>query len=177
MEGLKVFLQSANLILLIVLMIMMVLSFMILSQLNGKLNRLRRRYDLLLRGRGELDFEGLIAAHSQDIEENKTEIDVVKKEVEQSLKEMKERVSEFDRLTTHSLQKVGFYRYNAFDEVTNEMSYSVAMLDYNDTGLIFTSIFGRSSSATYAKQIRKGKSSVELSEEEKIALGKAINGL
>ena len=57
----------------------------------------------------------------------------------------------------------------------NDLSFSLAMLDENNDGILLTGIFGRNESTTYAKPIEKGISRYDLSEEEEEALNNAIN--
>ena len=65
--------------------------------------------------------------------------------------------------------------YNAFDNVGNNMSFSIAVLDDNDDGMVMTGIFTRENSYIYAKPIKKSQPvDKELSTEEKEALTKAL---
>jgi len=67
-------------------------------------------------------------------------------------------------------QKVGIIRYNAFENLGSDLSFSIALLNSNDCGLILSGIYSRDSSATYAKPIVNGKSKYALSLEEIQAL-------
>ena len=64
--------------------------------------------------------------------------------------------------------------YDAFEYLTNKLSYSLCLLDANDNGLIITSIFGREQSTNYIKIITNAKCSEKLSDEENEALKKAL---
>lgn len=70
---------------------------------------------------------------------------------------------------------VAVIRYNAFGDVGSDLSFSVAMLDDAQNGVVITSIFGREESRVYAKPIVAGTSSYSLSEEEQAAIKKAMN--
>lgn len=72
-----------------------------------------------------------------------------------------------------SLQKISMVRFNPFGDVGGDQSFSLAMLDGHDSGLIITSIHGRSGTRVYAKPIDLGKSKYSLSSEEKKALAQA----
>lgn len=72
------------------------------------------------------------------------------------------------------VQKVGLVRYDAFDDISSNLSFSLVLLDGVDTGFVVTSIYGRDSTNVYIKPIIKGKSSYTLSEEELDALQNAI---
>ena len=48
-----------------------------------------------------------------------------------------------------------------------EMSYSLLLTDAKKDGILLTSIYGREESRSYVKDIKEGKSSYPLAEEEK----------
>lgn len=64
------------------------------------------------------------------------------------------------------LQNIKIVRYDAFDAMGGEMSYSLLLTDANNKGVIMTSIYGREESRCFAKDIDNGKSSYPLAEEE-----------
>lgn len=64
------------------------------------------------------------------------------------------------------LQNIKIVRYDAFDAMGGEMSYSLLLTDANNKGIIMTSIYGREESRCFAKDIDNGKSSYPLAEEE-----------
>jgi hypothetical protein len=71
------------------------------------------------------------------------------------------------------IQKVGLVRFNPFKELGGDHSFSLCILDSEDSGIVITSLHTRDRTRVYMKQIIKGKSDTELSEEEKKALTKA----
>lgn len=73
-----------------------------------------------------------------------------------------------------SIQKIAVVRFNPFGDVGGDQSFSLAMLDGHDSGLVLTSIHGRGGTRVYAKPIDYGKSKYSLSQEEKKALAGAI---
>lgn len=73
-----------------------------------------------------------------------------------------------------SLQKISMVRFNPFGDVGGDQSFSLAMLDGHDSGLILTSIHGRGGTRVYAKPIDLGTSKYSLSAEEKKALTQAV---
>ena len=68
------------------------------------------------------------------------------------------------------IQKVGLSRFNPFKELGGDHSFSLAILDANDSGIIITSLHTRDRTRVYMKDVKKGKSSFELSADEKKAL-------
>lgn len=91
----------------------------------------------------------------------------------EGIEELKKEISRVDKEAVSHIQKVGFIRFNPFSEVGGDHSFSVAILDEDDTGVVLTSIHTRDRTRVYAKVIRRGKSQTELSSEEKKALVEA----
>lgn len=81
-------------------------------------------------------------------------------------KELEYNINSIERNMYYCIQKVGVVRYNAFDNVGSDLSYSVALLDNNDDGLVVSGLYSRDSSATFAKPVNGGKSRYALSAEE-----------
>ena len=71
------------------------------------------------------------------------------------------------------VQKVGLIRFNPFQETGGDHSFSIALLDGKDTGVVLTGLHTRERTRVYAKSIKRGKSEHELSNEEKKAFTKA----
>ncbi len=74
------------------------------------------------------------------------------------------------------VQKVGLVRFNPFKETGGEHSFSLALLDGKDSGVVLTALHTRERTRLYIKAIKKGRSEHELSFEEKKALTKAQKG-
>ena len=68
------------------------------------------------------------------------------------------------------IQKVGLIRFNPFKELGGDHSFSLAILDSHDSGIIITSLHTRDRTRVYMKDVKKGKSGFELSSEERKAL-------
>lgn len=64
------------------------------------------------------------------------------------------------------IQKFALLRYNAFEDVTGEQSFSIALLDGNGNGTVITSILGRQNSRCFGKAIIGGQPMQPLSQEE-----------
>lgn len=74
-----------------------------------------------------------------------------------------------------NIQKVGITKYNAFEDMSNNLSFSLALLDGNNTGVILTQLYLRNSSTVYIRKIENGNCEIELSNEEKAAIKMAQN--
>ena len=104
------------------------------------------------------------------LKEKYAEVDTVLKVVKQNRLDIRE----INRRMEKSYQKLGIVKYDAFNEMGGKLSFAVAMLDNRDNGWIINAMHSREGCYTYVKEIVKGESYVELSEEEAEALDKAI---
>ena len=71
-------------------------------------------------------------------------------------------------------QKTGLVKYDAFREMSGALSYSLALLDKENNGVLISSMYSREGCYTYAKEIIKGESKINLSEEEAEAFKQAV---
>ncbi len=77
------------------------------------------------------------------------------------------------QVALRSTQKVGLYFYNPFGDTGGTFSFSIAMLDAEDNGLVLSSLHSRSGTQVYAKAIERGQSKHHLTGEELEALKRA----
>lgn len=98
------------------------------------------------------------------------------KNLEKNFEKLSQEIENLKKETKFSVQKVGIVRFNPFKEVGSNQSFSVALLDGNDSGIVITSLFSREGNRVYGKPIEKGFSKYLLSEEEKQAIEKAKYG-
>jgi len=67
-------------------------------------------------------------------------------------------------------------RYDAYNEMSGQQSTSIALLDARRDGVVLSSILHRDQARLYAKQVRDGRSELELSPEEAEAVRLALEG-
>lgn len=73
------------------------------------------------------------------------------------------------------VQRTGLVRYNAFDDMGGQLSFSVALLDAYGSGVVITSINGRQDTRCYAKPVAGGTSQHNLTTEEQQAIEHAMS--
>ena len=95
--------------------------------------------------------------------------------VEKQNAEIANYVKTLDEDLTRCIQKVGIVRYNAFKDTGSDLSFTLALLDEHNDGVVLNGIYSREMSNIYAKPVKNGESSYIMSEEEKLAVQKAIN--
>lgn len=72
------------------------------------------------------------------------------------------------------VQKVGLIRFNPFQETGGDHSFSLAVLNGENSGIILTGLHTRERTRMYIKPVEKGKAGIELSAEEKKAINTAL---
>ena len=73
-----------------------------------------------------------------------------------------------------AFQKVGLVKYDAFQQMGGQLSFSLAVLDENDNGFIMNSVHSAEGCYSYTKEIKQGQCSLTLGDEEKMALDMAM---
>ena len=94
--------------------------------------------------------------------------------LEVNLGELSQDLKELKAESRSHFKKIGFVRYNPFSGVGGDQSFSIALLNDHNNGVVLTSLFSREGNRVYAKIIEKGVSPHVLSDEEKQAIKEAI---
>ncbi len=83
------------------------------------------------------------------------------------------RVSLLEAAAQSVMPRVGFVRYNAFDDVGSDLSYALALLTRDGNGVVLSSIYSREETRTYGKAVENFIAAQDASAEEKMAIAKA----
>jgi len=102
--------------------------------------------------------------------ENLEEILVQFKELKENFERISLELENLKKENKFNIQKVGLVRFNPFREVGGNQSFSIALLDGTDSGVVITSLYTRNENRIYGKPIKNGQSEYLLSEEEKKAI-------
>lgn len=143
--------------------VMILLALIIFISINIKLARMNKKYNTMMKGMDEVNVEQLLLNHIAQVKENVIKVDELSKEYQRMKEDSKKHV-----------QKVGVVRFNAFEDMGSDLSFAIALLDYQNDGTVISSIYSRSESRMYAKPILAGQSSYLLTDEEKQAINQAI---
>lgn len=152
-----VFLIISVLVNIILIMLYIVSSFRLRSIRKDYLNFMKKL------GNGE-NIEEILRGYIKKVEN-----------VEKNNKEIYEYCKRLDMDVSKCIQKVGILRYSAFKDTGSDLSFTLALLDQNDDGIVLNGIYSREMSNIYAKPIKNGTSTYTVSEEEKEAIKRAIN--
>lgn len=147
----------------LVMTVLLLFSLVIFININMKLSYMNKRYKKLMTGMDGSNIERILMAHIDEVRELVKKVD-----------ELENENKRINVIAKKSVQKVGVVRFSAFEGIGSDLSYAVAVLDYNNNGVVFSSIFGREDSRCYAKPIIDSKSTYLLTDEEKRAIEEAI---
>ncbi|MDV4150817.1 DUF4446 family protein [Clostridium sp. AL.422] len=146
------------------LLVIILLLFIIVISLIKSTKKLEKRYRRLMRGVNNKNLEEVIISKLD-------EVDKAVAKAEDAINQCKVIKEEIKGC----VNKVAIMRYKAFPDVGSDLSFSIAILDSYNDGVLITGIYSRQDSVTYAKPVDKGISRYELSEEESYVLNEAIN--
>jgi hypothetical protein len=149
------FLISYGLVL--ILLILMIVQTVRLSRLSGK-------YKKFMSGKSASSLEKDIIGLYED-----------NKFVKTSLEKNRKDIQNLYRKLESAYQKIGIVRYDAFDQMGGQLSFSLALLDENDNGFILNSVHSTEGCYSYTKEIKSGLCDISLGDEEKKALDIAMD--
>lgn len=133
--------------------------------LATRLKKVRSQYALL---RGEGEPKDIIAIVNRSLKQMG--------DIERRIDGVVANLEEQAALGRFALQRFGLVRYDAFEEMGGQLSFSAAFLDDHGDGILITSINGRTETRTYAKPVKALASSHNLSDEERAAISTASSG-
>lgn len=140
-----------------------VLSLIAVLAYSIRTRRLMRRYKKLMRGMDNKNLEAMLLKH----------IDLVENAVSR-IENLESNHKIIINNLESCLQNIYVKRYNPFDQVGGNLSFSIALLDKKGDGIVITGLFTRNSSSIYAKPVKNKASDYPLSQEEIEAIEKAM---
>lgn len=93
--------------------------------------------------------------------------------VPEDVQGLRQEVSALRVEVSDALRHLSVVRYDAFGDMGGHLSWSLALLDDAGSGIVLTSIHGRSEARTYAKNVTGWTSEAVLSPEEEEAISAA----
>ena len=87
---------------------------------------------------------------------------------------LKKRCDVLERDSTLHIQKIGLIRFNPFKDTGGDQSFTLALVDAHNTGIVISALHSRSGMRWYAKRVVMGKGhEFDLSDEERRAISHA----
>lgn len=148
-----IFVSPVFMIILICLMIVFITGISILIIMYKKLNQ---RY---------LDFMGKLGEGNK-IEKVLIEYLNMVKETSEKINNHEEKLKVLENNMKKCVQKVGLIRYNAYGDTGSDLSFTMALMDADENGVVVNGLYSRESSSIFAKPLVKGDTKYNLSAEE-----------
>lgn len=142
----------------IVLLILIIVTFV-------QIGKFKKKYTKFMLGKDGANLEKDIMALYEDNKFMKLSID-----------RNREDIKELFKKHESAFQKIGLVKYDAFAEMGGKLSFALALLDENNNGFIINSVHSAEGCYSYTKQVKNGDSQIALSNEEKVAVERAVSG-
>lgn len=155
-ESIQPWIGMATIVLVIALLVYCVI-------LHIRLGSLKKKYDFFMQGNNGASLERKLSVEVSEI-----------RDAAKGLETMLTEQAAIRNIQSNTIQKIGFIKYNAFENIGNDLSFALTLLDGNNNGICISSIYGRNESRIFSKPIVKGKSLVSLSQEELESLNEAL---
>ena len=104
------------------------------------------------------------------------QVDGELKRVEALLEDFGPRLVEVERQLPKAVSRTGVVAYDAFGDISGNLSRSIAMLSEEGDGVVISLLVGRGETLFYVKQIHDGKGAEPLSPEEEEAIALTVAG-
>jgi len=97
------------------------------------------------------------------------------KKIESKVNTLDVELKELKKNSQLAIQGVGIIRFNPFPEIGGNQSFSLALVNNHNNGVVITSYYSREGSSVYSKEIINGKSEYPLLKEEQEAINIACS--
>ncbi|MCA0756370.1 DUF4446 family protein [Paenibacillus sp. N4] len=144
------------------LAVVVVIMFIWIAVIGRRLKKLRKQYTAVMGNTGVTNLEDVIIRLKEDIAVH-----------QQDVKQFQQQLSAMQSILPQQKGKVGIVRYNAFAEQGSDLSFSIAIVNEDKDGAVFSAIHNRDNSYVYAKPLSKGESAYPLTPEELKAVANA----
>lgn len=138
------------------------LVFLIINSV--KIKKMKLMYTSFMSGKDGKSLEEVILKRFKEVDELKKEDEAKKVQLD-----------DINESLRYAFSKMGMVKYDAFNEMGGKLSFALALLDNRNNGFLINAMHSREGCYTYVKEIINGESYINLGEEEKKALNKAIN--
>jgi len=128
-----------------------------------RLNKLRKKLELFIPKESDKSFADILWEYVKKAEK-----------LGEKVNNLEKKQIETERKMLESLKFVGIVHYNAFSDIGGKTSFSLSLLNGSGDGVVISSLQSRKEARVYVKPVLNGKSSTKLSQEEEMAIKKAL---
>lgn len=130
-----------------------------ISVLGSRLKKLRKQYVAVMGDTGITNIEDVVMEMKAGLEAQRNQIE-----------SLQHQLKTVQSALPHMKSKLGIIRYNAFSDGGSDLSFSLAIMNDEKDGAVFSGLHSRDNTYVYAKPIEKGQSSYMLTPEERKAI-------
>lgn len=130
-----------------------------MSVIGRRLKKLRKQYVTAMDGLGVTNLEDMLIEIRQQLGDQQIKLD-----------EQDKTNEKLEKALSESKGKVAVHRYNAFAENGSDLSFSLAIINDSQDGIVLSGLHSREDTYVYAKPLEKGSSPYPLTPEEKKAV-------
>jgi len=95
--------------------------------------------------------------------------------LEKKIDALDKRIEKDEKIALNNFSKFSILRFNSFNDMGGDQSFTIALLDKNNNGFILTSLFYKDSPRVFTKPIKNGISEYQLLKEEETILKQALD--
>ena len=129
-------------IVILILAVFLVILFLVVFRMSSRLRKLEKKYRGFMKGKDGQSLEKLFVHHFRNLEK-----------LVEAMELHDQRIDILRKNYTRLFSKYGVEKYDAFDDVGGKMSFVLALLDKNNTGVILNAIHSRDNCFLYLKEI------------------------
>ena len=151
---------AANLALIVGPLVLVVIALLVVvALLAQRVTRLRQRVENLTLGEEGQTMQLAFDAHHRRVIRLAEEVEALDR-----------RSTRLEDEGKRAFQRLGFVRFNPFEDTGGNQSFALALLDAEDDGVLISSLHARQMTRIYAKAIGRGVPEAAVSDEEAEAL-------
>jgi Protein of unknown function (DUF4446) len=143
----------------VLLSIVLVFALIALVVQHARLTSLEVRLLRLTRGSDDGNLEDVLESHLDAVARVVDDVDA-----------LAAQATVLDARSQRALQRIGFVRFNPFEDTGGNQSFALAILDGRADGIVISSLHTRAATRIYAKTLSGGRSEGALSAEESQAV-------
>ena len=150
---------NTEMILIIVLAIIVVILLALVIVLFVKMDKLNKKLRTFMSGKDGASLEDSLQILEEDVFSLKEHATRTKREIKNIYKKQE-----------NNFQKLGLVKYDAFQQMGGQLSFSLALLDEHNDGFLINSVHSTEGCYSYTKPILNGECELALGKEEQQAL-------
>ena len=129
------------------------------------MSKLKKSYKIFMKGKNAKNLEDTLIKRLNQVDDLINANSANEKNIKTLFQNMQ-----------RTYQKMGLVKYDAFKEMGGKLSFTLALLDENNNGFLMNSVHSSDGCYSYTKRVKNGDSEIALSNEEKVAIERAMKG-